>query len=111
MKKMIFISRHQPTPEQHDLAEMTGFQLIPVGDMDAFAYDLRKQIRDRLLQEDATHISCVHPAIAMTAFAAGAEGVGIFENAARAAEGEKPTFEPVVLHVFGKDDEDSWYGP
>jgi hypothetical protein len=28
--------------------------------------------------------------------------VGVFENGARAAEGERPTFEPVALHVTPK---------
>ena len=37
MKTAIFISRHEPTARQVELAEKAGFELTPIGDLDAFA--------------------------------------------------------------------------
>lgn len=112
MRTMIFISRHTPTPAQIEIAENNNFNLVHVGDMDAFSPDLLGRIEKELAVNDAAFVCCVHPMIAMKAIDAGAVGVGMFENAARAAEGEKPTFDAVALHTHypksNRDDELWW---
>src|SRR5690606_32737029 len=47
-------------------------------------------------------IIVVHPAAALRALEVFGL-VGVFENANRAPEGEKPTFEPVALHIWRDD--------
>ena len=92
MMKFAFISRHTPTKEQHAIAALKGIELIHVGDMDAFTADFTTLPK-------VVGVVVVHPAAAMKA-AAHHYLVGVFENANRAAEGEKPTFEAHALHVY-----------
>lgn len=89
-----FISRHSPTPGQISLAAEQGIELVPIGDMDAFTV---------LPKDVAAHgafvgVVVVHPAAALRL--AGTFKVGIFENANRAPEGERPQFEAAALHVY-----------
>lgn len=90
MKKMAFISRHEPTETQFSLAKKAGFELIPVGDIDAFTGDIPNEY-------DA--ICVVNPALALRALKF-YNVVGVFENELRAKEGEKPTFSARALHLF-----------
>jgi hypothetical protein len=41
MKYFAFLSRHQPTREQYELAERAGIKLVNVGDLDAFTVEGR----------------------------------------------------------------------
>jgi fermentation-respiration switch protein FrsA (DUF1100 family) len=94
MKRFAFISRHQPTREQHDLALRLGIELFIVGDHDAFTV-----VPDDFDPEGAYDgVIVVHPAAAMRL--APYYEIGIYENASRAAEGERPTFYPVCLHLY-----------
>jgi len=72
---MMFISRHEPTQEQYDLALEAGYHLIPVGDVDAFAH-LREcaedapvvtTINDLLTGYADADVCCVHPLYVLTA--------------------------------------------
>lgn len=89
-----FISRHAPTPGQVAMAENQGIVLVPVGDMDAFTVSPGDV--DALGAFDGVIV--VHPAAALRL--ASTFLVGVFENANRAPEGERPTFEAVALHIF-----------
>lgn len=93
METMVFLSRHTPTEKQSALARARGYDLVHVGDCDAFEGDFRSRIGD------AKAIACVHPALALRAFAVGLT-VGVFENANRAPEGAPPTFEAAALHIY-----------
>ena len=94
MKQVAFISRHAATAEQNALANAQGFNLVAVGDMDAFSvtpvmvYDMGKF--------DA--VCVVHPAAAMRLQAH--FDVLIFENGTRPSEGGAPSFFAKALHVF-----------
>jgi len=102
MKKYAFISRHTPTESQIKLAEQKGIELVHVGDADAFRADPAEwaaSIRGGELHCPYYGAVVVHPALALRLI--GPLGsVAVFENAARAAEGEKPTFEPIALHIY-----------
>lgn len=86
-----FISRHNPTPEQIDLALAIGIDLIPVGDLDAFADDLSAQIETIDSAHNMDGIVCVHPLIALVANNLSLP-VGIFRNATRPGIDGKPQF-------------------
>ena len=94
MKNVAFISRHTATAEQQALANAKGFNLIAVGDVDAFSvtpamvYDMGKF--------DA--VCVVHPAAAMRLQSH--YDVLVFENVTRPAEGGAPAFFAKALHVF-----------
>jgi hypothetical protein len=95
MKKMAFVTRHAPTEGQIKLAAKAGFELIGVGDCDAFTGQLPQGF-------DA--VAVVHAAAALRLLN-GADGqvgavVAVFENGNRAPEGAKPQFEAVALHVY-----------
>lgn len=92
--RFAFISRHQPTPGQVAMAENQGIVLVPVGDRDAFTVSPGDV--DALGAFDGVVV--VHPAAALRL--APAFLVGVFENANRAPEGERPTFDAVALHIF-----------
>lgn len=94
MKKMAFISRHVPTAEQLILAEKAGYELIPVGDIDAFSGELP-------VGYDA--IAVVHPALALRAISGvyrRERQIGVFENGNRAPEGAPPQFSAVALRIY-----------
>lgn len=91
MKKFAFISRHTPTDAQFRLAEEQGIDLYHVGDRDAFTFDPSEF-------EEFDGAVVVHPWMALQ-MARYVRQVGVFENANRAPEGEKPSFEAVALYV------------
>ena len=96
-RKFAFISRHAPTEQQIALATDQGIELVLIGDLDAFtvtAKDVVAACSDYCIDG----VIVVHPAAALRlqySFK-----IGIFENALRAEEGQKPTFEAKSLHVF-----------
>ena len=94
MKEAAFVSRHLPTEGQMELAAQQGLRLVHVGDMDGFEGDVS-------LVKDYYRVVVVHAALALRMAMAG-KWVGVFENANRAPEGERPTFEAVRLE---------WYPP
>lgn len=92
--KMAFISRHTPTHRQHELAAEQGYELLHVGDCDAFSVD------PGFVHEKGQFeaVAVVHPAAALRL--APSFFVGVFENANRAPEEQPPRFEAVALHIF-----------
>ena len=94
METYAFISRHTPTQEQHDLAEGFGIRLEHVGDMDAF----QLCCDDVAALGDFDGVVVVHPAAALKL--SKKYNVGIFENANRAPEGERPQFYAMALWFF-----------
>lgn len=93
MKKFAFVSRHEPTPEQHALAAEQGIRLVYVGDRDAFAFE--PQV---LRSIKCVGVVVVHPLIAVRAISA-RMAVGVFENGNRAEIGQPPQFFPKRLVV------------
>lgn len=94
-----FITRHAPTPEQVALAEQQGITLHGVGDADAFT------VGNSFIHEAGNRLDVlfdgvvvVHPAAALRLCSEFL--VGVFENANRAPEGEKPQFAALALHVY-----------
>ena len=94
MTKFAFISRHLPTEGQVQLAADQGIELVHVGDADAFS------VGPSFVDDHGAFdgVVVVHPAAAMRL--SGSFVVGVFENANRAPEGERPTFEAVALHLY-----------
>jgi hypothetical protein len=86
MRKAAFISHHEPTPEQLDMAEKKGFELVHVGDCGAFNVRLEAF-------EDYGAVCVVHPAAALRLCLD--YDVLIFENAERDGQ-----FKPVKLHCY-----------
>ena len=93
MEKFAFISRHQPTPSQIELASKMGIELVPVGDRDGF-----KISPDEFVEGDFRGVVVVHAMAAMRCLKKGL-AVGIFNNVNRAPEGAKPTFETTELVI------------
>lgn len=94
MQKFAFISRHEPTAEQHQLADECGIVLEHVGDTDAFTVsagfvDARGAFEG---------VVVVHPAAALRLCSQFV--VGIFENGTRPGENDKPMFFAKSLHIF-----------
>ena len=98
--RFAFISRHVPTSGQQALAADQGITLIQVGDRDAFTVN----VTDLMSHPDGPFdgVVIVHPAAAMRL--CGTFLVGVFENANRAPEGEKPSFEAVSFHIYDNRD-------
>jgi hypothetical protein len=112
-----FISRHEPTLAQWQMAARKGIDLVWVGDLDGFTVTKEMVIEayERKCQEyadtapngadyawgwpEVTGVVVVHAAAALRL--APHWVVGVFENGNRAPEGEKPSFEPVALHFYG----------
>lgn len=94
MIKFAFISRHEPTQGQHQLAQDQGIALEWIGDLDAF------EVTDEEVasQGDFDGVVVVHPAAAMRL--AATYFVGVFKNANRAPVGEKPRFEAEAFEVY-----------
>lgn len=93
MKKLAFISRHNPTPEQISLAQAQGFELIHVGDRDGFTAPVAE------FSADFDGVVVVHAAAALRYIDAN-RLVGVFENGNRAPEGAHPSFVAKALHFF-----------
>lgn len=94
MKKFAFISRHTPTNDQINLAAEQNIEIVHVGDRDAF--NVMPDDID-IIQFDGVIV--VHPAAAMRL--KDHFEIGVYENANRAPEGEKPEFKAVALHLYG----------
>ena len=90
-----FISRHQPTAEQHALAAERGDTLTHIGDADAFTVSAGFVHHHGPFEG----VVVVHPAAALR-LARDGFVVGVFENANRAPVGEPPQFEAVAFRVF-----------
>ncbi len=95
--KMIFVSRHEPTTSQVALASKAGFQLVHVGDADAFAADLADQLHALASEHEAHGVACVHPLVALEAISLVSPlqlspwfresvAVGVFANESRGGE-------------------------
>ena len=101
MKTMNFISRHVPTPDQVRLAADKGFDLVHVGDVDAFDTDA---ILEKFNDCEGTAFAVVHPALALDLASLADPDmpitIGVFQNANRAPEGERPQFEAVSLKIW-----------
>jgi hypothetical protein len=98
MKQFAFVTRHAPTPEQIELAAAQNIELVPVGDVDAFG-DL-SELQLTLQNGCFVGVVVVHPWLALAL--APDYTIGVFENANRAAEGEKPSFYAKALHLNKK---------
>lgn len=98
--RFAFISRHVPTTGQLQLAADQGITLIQVGDRDAFTVN----VPDLMDHPDGPFngVVIVHPAAAMRLCSEFL--IGVFENANRAPEGEKPSFEAVSFHIYDNRD-------
>ena len=98
--RFAFISRHVPTTGQQTLAADQGITLVQIGDRDAFTVN----VTDIIDHNDGPFVGVVvvHPAAAMRL--CDTFIIGVFENANRAPEGEKPSFEAVGLHVYDNRD-------
>jgi hypothetical protein len=94
MEKFAFLTRHAPTAGQIAIAERAGIILEPIGDRDAFSVT----VADIDAAGAFDGVVVVHPAAALRL--ASAFVIGVFENANRAHEGEKPSFEAVSLHLY-----------
>lgn len=94
MKKFAFISRHEPTDEQHKLAAKDGIELTHIGDTDAFSVGV--EFVDEAGSFDGVVV--VHPAAALRLCSQ--FEVGIFENGSRPGENDKPQFFAKSLHLF-----------
>ena len=90
----LFISRHEPTQQQHELAHRKGITLHWHGDADGFTVDPAWVDS----KGDYQGVVVVHAAAALNLCSA--FYVGVFENANRAPVGEKPQFETKKLHVY-----------
>jgi len=99
MKHFAFISRHQPTPEQHVLANEAGIALHSIGDADAFTVD------NTVIHDAGIHLGIVfdgivvvHPAAALRLIQS--FDVGIFENGQRSQVDGPPQFVAKAFHIF-----------
>lgn len=102
-----FLSRHTPTEDQRLLFEKAGIDIVHTGDVNAFDPDLGSTLASMKHEFHLDGVIVVHPLVALHAMAC-ALCVGVFENANRAPEGEKPTFEAVSLQVMDPSF-DRWY--
>jgi hypothetical protein len=89
-----FVSRHEPTASQYDLADQQEITLARVGDMDAFSVTAA----DLDTHGDFDGVIVVHPAAAMRL--ASQFLVGVFKNANRAGPDEPPKFEAESLEIY-----------
>lgn len=96
MDRFAFISRHQPTAGQVELAAQDGIELVSVGDHDAFS--VSPSWVDGLDDGPFSGVVVVHPAAALRL--AGSFLVGVFKNANRAPVGAPPKFEAVEFYLY-----------
>lgn len=94
MQKFAFISRHEPTPEQHALADKQGVSLTHLGDMDAFTVGPGRVHE----HGDFEGVVVVHPAAAMRL--ASVFLVGVFKNGTRPQADGKPQFFAEEFHIY-----------
>jgi hypothetical protein len=98
-RKFAFVSRHEATPEQIEIAAQHGITLEAVGDLDAFNFGMSSGKGGKHLIHDYSGVIVAHAWMALQ-FAARGQTVGVFENAMRPVEGGKPTFEAKSLRVM-----------
>ena len=92
--KFAFLSRHEPTEGQLELAKKKGIELVPIGDADAFSVDVEHI--DNFGKFDGVVV--VHPAAALRLSIDFI--IGVFENGQRSLPGGKLTFEAEALHLY-----------
>jgi hypothetical protein len=115
MKTILFVSRHTPSPAQIQMASDVGYNIVPVGDFNAFAPagEFEKFLNEKRLEqtkldntgvfgiEQRDVIVCVvHPALALRASAEGYTVV-IFQSEIRTVEGQLnpvPTFSNLFFY-------------
>lgn len=111
MKRIAFISRHAPTVEQIELAHSLGYEIVHVGDVDAFEPGFLSVVKDKIAGFDA--VAAVHPNILLTqAFGHyGEQGIPcwVFENGSRPVEGGKPEFFCKGVIVWSPHIGDTYY--
>jgi len=92
--KFLFISRHEPTKVQIEMAQAQGIELEHHGDADAFI------IGPSFVDSKGAYegVVVVHPAAALRL--APHFLVGVFENATRPNEKGLPQFEAKELHIY-----------
>ena len=95
IQRFLFVSRHEATPEQKELAHLQGIELIQGTDLDAFSIKLSDLSK---LLVGFSGAVVVHPMLAMKV--AMLTQVGIYENGSRPAEGGKPQFYAKSLVVL-----------
>jgi hypothetical protein len=91
MKKFAFVSRHQATPEQNEMALAEGIELVHIGDRDGFTVT-KEDIGD------FDGVVVVHGGMAMRL--KDDYIVGIFENELRPQEGGPASFKAKKLHLW-----------
>jgi len=104
MLQFAFMSRHTPTSEQIEIAAKKGIDLISIGDRDAFTVTPGDISKDG----DFDGVVVVHPAAALSLFSE--YTIGVFENATRSAEGDRPTFYAKALHLYNFTDLEYYWG-
>lgn len=100
---MIFISRHEPTVEQVEMARGRGFDLVHVGDADAFNVAAVRRLVEVNFPGVVPAVALVNPAMALNVASLATESgiyIGTFENEQRSEVGGKPTFHAKSLHVW-----------
>lgn len=112
MKRLAFISRHAPTQEQIQLANSLGYEIVHVGDVDAFAPGLLPVVNDKVKGFDA--MAADHPNILLSqAFGHyGEKGLPCWvfeENGSRPVEGGKQEFFCKGVVIWYSSFEDGCY--
>lgn len=77
-QKYVFVSRHEPSESQMEMASDQGIDMEWVGDRDAFTWSPEKEFDNT----DVVGVICVHPAISAKALIGGYD-VAVFENGSR----------------------------
>ena len=107
-----FVSRHEPTPDQHRLVQGN---LVKVADINAFDKDAVNELVRKASEQNIDGFIVVNPALALNIAAVAFEreeftAIGVFENANRAPEGQTPTFQAQALHMWSVEcGHDGWF--
>lgn len=94
MMKFAFISRHELTDKQHEMAQEQNVELVAIGDADAFSIT-PEFVADKGIFDG---VVVVHPATAMNL--AKRYKIGVFENRLRVEEGMPVIFQEKAFHIF-----------
>lgn len=92
--KFAFISRHQPTQEQIDLAKEKNIELVPIGDFDGFTVTYK----DISNHGDFDGVICAHAAMALRLI--NYYFIGIYENGQRPDINGNMTFKAIDLIFY-----------
>lgn len=95
---MAFVSRHEPTQDQIDLARIAGYELVCVGDV----YPFRDEDVLKKFKDNAFKGIVAGSWLSIKAYEKGF-AVGVFEERDCATKGEKPWFRTTHLHITEKD--------